>query len=154
MAQHKRRHQVAGGRIIGPVEPMTEPAALLNPRALTDQEWRAFAIKAARLSIMQSAKGKERAKRGFHHGHDLTAANAARARAPRCTAATRSGARCRLPCCRGSDRCQVHEGPQRAPWSPAAARRYLKGTLRRASGRFTTHPSARPGGAQGAGLHP
>lgn len=66
------------------------------------------------------------------------------ANAPRCLAIARStGARCRRPCVVGSDHCFGHGGCDRAPWSRAAARRYLAGQWMPEQAAKSPHPVTR-----------
>lgn len=113
-------------------------------RPTSREAWAKAAAKAAKASLARSKGGQVRKAMGAFSWQGATKAelDAARAKAPRCTAETKSGARCRNACVRGSDRCAQHEGVERAPDSPAAAKRYLAGTLRPPAGRFKTHPSA------------
>ena len=122
-----------------------EPKRLLKARQDPEQHSKT-AAKAARRWLSSRAAGRMKAaKYGWPEGYErpsIDALNAARARAPRCTAQKRDGTRCKMPVVRGSDRCQAHEGVERAPHSSAAAKRYLAGTLKAPRGRFKTHPSA------------
>jgi hypothetical protein len=124
-----------------PPEPPVRLRARLDP-----QDHARIAAKAARRVLAAKEGGRRKvAQCGWPDGYrrlPMDQLNAARARAPRCTAEKRDGTRCPLPVVRGSDRCQFHEGVERAPHSPAAAKRYLAGTLRPPRGRFRTHPSA------------
>lgn len=118
----------------------------LQPRQLSQQEWQRCAAKAARKVVQCRDAGNRRKLYGGYDWAtpDMDALRAGLAKAPRCTAETKAGARCRLACVRGSDRCRNHEGVERAPWSAAAGRKYLKGALRQPRGRYKTHPSAKP----------
>ena len=139
-----------------------EPDTLLRPRPKSQEAWAKAAAKAARLTVMQRAKGRKRAALGGYPERPSRARLLEGYRnAPRCTAQKRDGTRCRNPVVRGSDRCASHEGVQRNPSCPAAGRWYLAGKLKPPRGRYKTHPSAlraaldreagdEPGGGQGA----
>ena len=115
----------------------------LRGRGHDPETFAKLAAKAARKVVATRASGKKRASQGLPKNvGNVAAMQAARKQAPQCTAETKTGARCRLPCVRGSDRCTVHEGVERAPHSPAAGRRYLEGKLRPPANRYKTHPSA------------
>lgn len=113
-------------------------------RPKSREAWAKNAAKAAKASLARSKGGQVRKAMGAFDWPTPSVEHllAGWAKAPRCTAETKSGARCRCPVVRGSDRCANHEGVERAPDSPAAAKRYLAGTLRPPAGRFKTHPSA------------
>ena len=116
----------------------------VDASTVTGEEFTQLAVKAARFHLVQSRRGKRRAKLGYHWGggtpEDL---QRGRRNAPRCTAIKKDGTRCRQVVVRGSDRCARHEGVERAPWSAAAGRRYLAGKLKQPSGRYRTHPSVK-----------
>ena len=138
-----------------------EPDMLLRPRPKSQEEWVKAAAKAARLTVMQRAKGRKRAALGGYPERPSRERLLEGYRnAPRCTAQKRDGTRCRNVVVRGSDRCASHEGVQRNPSCPAAGRWYLEGKLKPPRGRYKTHPSAlravldreagdEPGGGQG-----
>lgn len=139
-----------------------EPDTLLRPRPKSQEEWAKAAAKAARLTVMQRAKGRKRAALGgYPERPSRERLLEGYRKAPRCTAQKRDGTRCRNVVVRGSDRCASHEGVQRNPSCPAAGRWYLEGKLKPPRGRYKTHPSAlraaldreagdEPGGGQGA----
>lgn len=128
----------------------------LRGRGHDPQTFAKLAAKAARKVVATRASAKKRASQGMPQGTraPVSALVEGRRRAPRCTAQTKTGARCALPCVRGSDRCVMHEGVERAPHSPAAGRRYLEGKLRPPANRFKTHPSALAEAGQAPGQAP
>lgn len=139
-----------------------EPDTLLRPRPRSQEDWAKAAAKAARLTVMQRAKGRKRAALGGYPERPSRERLLEGYRnAPRCTAQKRDGTRCRNPVVRGSDRCASHEGVQRNPSCPAAGRWYLEGKLKLPRGRYKTHQSAlraaldreagdKPSGGQGS----
>ena len=87
------------------------------------------------IAPLVAAGDPENARRGLEKLHGVVPLDR------RCTAENKDGSRCKLWAVRGSHRCSNHEGVELAPWSKAAARRHLSGTLQPPKGRFKDHPS-------------
>ena len=135
--------RTAGARYPGDDPGRREPETLFKARPSSAEVFHAAALKAAKLHLLQSEKGRRRAALGNHAPPvPIDRLLEGKRRAPRCTAQKRDGTRCRAVAVRGSDRCVSHEGVQRNPSCPAAGRWYLKGKLKPPRGRFKTHPSA------------
>ena len=130
-------------------EPEPVDALWLKPpevRAKRIRKALAFSAKQSERGLKRAALGPYPTKNRFEGRPDLARAAKAKqmATSPRCTAAKRDGSRCTLPVVRGSDRCQIHEGLERALDCPAAIRAIKAGrTIGKPRHRFKTHPSAR-----------
>jgi hypothetical protein len=86
-------------------EKRPEPDMLLRPRPKSQEDWAKAAAKAARLTVMQRAKGRKRAALGgYPERPSRERLLEGYRKAPRCTAQKRDGTRCRNVVVRGSDR--------------------------------------------------
>lgn len=141
-----------------PGDLVQEHAGRLEPEPVAavwrlDDETRAKRLaKRTKFILRQQERGRRRAAKG---GGMVNAPPAKpgefRPGKHRCTAAKRDGSRCRCAPIRGSDRCYMHEGLERAPESPAAIKAALAGRpVGKPRHRFATHPSAKAKRAKAA----